>query len=924
MRFLKIIAGVLAAVMFMLSAVSGLSFADGTIITSGETSSDETSDTTTSSYVSDVPVSSDIPVSSDTSEPDYNPIIDEETGLMFTLLEDGTYAVGVNSAEEGDMLDLKGDVVVPAEFNGKQVTRFLGLIGCDEITSVEISEGITEMYFGAFGGCSNLKEISIPSSLKIVINDDFYFWGCNSLINVNVSEDNENFCSVDGVVFTKDKSILMLYPAGKTEEHYTIPDFVTTLSRDAFCDCNNLISVTIPENVSCISDYAFDGCENLKTVNISSGVCDIETHSFDYCHSLQMINVNDNNLNYCSDEGVLFSKDMTQLLKYPDGKPDETYTVPHGVVDVDGIKNGFIKYLNVPEGVKVIVGENYSVIGDSVEVITLPKSLEKFSSAITNFEHAEIRYGGTMAEWYTLDDYDYHHDADYSSFTIICSDGVIEGRNPHIVTKAPAAEENDNGLVIFMAGITQEVADTVNGLLLEEIGEIKNVINNISVDASVEAEFDTSIKLYVNPNVRVPSDMFKTSMAFDLTFENADGDKVQPQKPVTVKIPVPERFKDSSTICVYHIGDDNNAEKIEAEVRTFDEVEYVVFEASKFSTYVLTDVEVQGYSDTSGTTSGDTSSSTSSGTSTPTTSIPTTSEPTSSGTSDPNTSKPTTDNNTSSGSTSNPTSSDNTSSTSTPANGDVSQGVTSGNNVPKAEIKTPNGSLADAVLTAAELKQYKKGADLGVALEVRSAESSVSYSDKMLVEKALSKFGYKLGRYLDLQLFKTLDKGNKTQVKQTNSPITVSFEIPEVLRASGREYVMIRVHNGEVDVLKDYDDNANTIIIRTDKFSVYALVYSEISASVDNSQNGANNPYTGNNSPTTIYFTVGIVSLIVFVILCLFTGKNGMSEEEKERRFSKIIAWGKRGGKVRAVIALAVIFLLLSFYYGIGMKTSEN
>lgn len=428
----------------------------------------------------------------------------------------------------------------------------------------------------------------------------------------------------------------------------------------------------------------------------------------------------------------------------------------------------------------------------------------------------------------------------------------------------------------------------------------------------------TMTKDKIIPNVPVPSDMFKTSMSLDLTFKNSDGEKVQPQKPVTVKIPVPERFKDSSTIYVYYIGDDNKVEKIEVEVRTLDEVEYVVFEANKFSTYVLTDVEIKDSSDTSGTTS--------SGTSTPTTSTPTTSEPTSSGTSDPNTSKPSTDDSTSSGSgeTSAPTSTDNTSSTSTPISGDVSQGVTSGENVPKAEIKTPDGTLAEAVLTAEELEHYKNGAALSVDLAVTAVEGSVSSFDRQLVEKALSKFEYKPGRYLDLQLFKTLDNGNKTQITETNTPITVSVEIPEALRAAGREYVIIRVHDGEADVLKDYDDNVNTITIRTDKFSVYALAYSESSANVDNSQNGENNPYTGSNSHSEIYLTVGIVSLIVFVILCLFTGKNGMTEEQKEHKFAKLIAWGKRGGRIRAAVALTVIFLLLSFYYGIGMKTSEN
>lgn len=92
------------------------------------------------------------------------------------------------------------------------------------------------------------------------------------------------------------------------------------------------------------------------------------------------------------------------------------------------------------------------------------------------------------------------------------------------------------------------------------------------------------------------------------------------------------------------------------------------------------------------------------------------------------------------------------------------------------------------------------------------------------------------------------------------------------------------------------------------------------SVSIDSNDN----PYTGGNSNQIHFLVIGCVSLFVFVLLCLFIGKNGMTEEEKERKFSKIIAWGKKGGKVRAAVALTVIFLLLSFYYGIGMKTSEK
>lgn len=244
-----------------------------------------------------------------------------------------------------------------------------------------------------------------------------------------------------------------------------------------------------------------------------------------------------------------------------------------------------------------------------------------------------------------------------------------------------------------------------------------------------------------------------------------------------------------------------------------------------------------------------------------------------------------------------------------------------------AEIVTPLGSLMDAILTDEEREMLENGIDIGIVLDINSASSSVAEADKRLVEEALSDLGYTAGLYLDVKLFKTIGD-EQSQIDTTYEPITLSFEIPENLRKEGRKYVVVRVHNGVADVLNDYDDNGNTITIRTDKFSTYVLAYyDEQSTNVTPSDGNGDindNPYTNGDSHAKFYFTAGIVSLFAFIMLCLFTGKNGMTEEQKEQKFSKLIAWGKRGGKVRAAIALTVIFLLLSFYYGIGMKQSAK
>lgn len=760
MSALKIFAGILAALMFVLSAVSGLGFADGIVVTSGDIGSTSTRSDLMSSSVSDTSISSDISVSSDESKPEMNSIIDEETGLMFTLLDDGTYSVGCPQ-ENRDKLT--GELVVPSEYNGTKVTEieYHGFAECPNITSIKISDGVTNISNGAFSGCLNLKEIFIPQSVEnIFLNPCLVFCYSNKLENIYVDENNNRLCSIDGALFlkndTSDRVSLLCYPAGKKGENYVVPDNVSKIFSNAFCECDNLKGITFSEELVEVEEYAVDHCNNLETINVP--VCNVIISDFAIsdCSSLKEIIVDKDNPNYCSVDGIVFLKDMTRLFKYPDAKTDEEYTIPDCVTSVFGIKNDFIKKVTVPEGIKVIEGDGrgYSFDGANLEKIILPNSLKELHCVGTKNKHAQICYNGTLSEWNSLIlDSSHYYETYYSDFTVICLDGTIESK------------------------------------------------------------------------------------------------------------------------------DDSGSE----------------------------------------TTSGNTSNSTSSNESVPITSNPITSEPSSSGIDDSNTSEPINNESTSSedGETSNPTSYDST-------NGDVSQNVDTEEYVPKAEIKTPNGALVEAVLTETELEQYKNGADVRVVVEASDVENSVSNFDKQLAEKTLGALGYIRGKYFDLRLFKIINSGNKTQVEETNAPITLSLEIPETLRTAGREYYMLRIHGGEATVLRDYDDSIDTITIRTDRFSVYVLAYSDSAANVGNSQSGVKNPYTGKDSYVGIYLRIGIVSFVVFIILFLFTGKNGMTEEQKDRKFAKLIVWGKGGGRVRSVVALAAIFVLLGFYYGVGMRTTEK
>ena len=83
---------------------------------------------------------------------------------------------------------------------------------------------------------------------------------CTSLASISVASDNPNYIGIDGVLFNKDKTMIVVYPASKDGSEYTIPNSVTTIGEGAFYHCSLLASIDIPNSVTTIGEYAFNEC----------------------------------------------------------------------------------------------------------------------------------------------------------------------------------------------------------------------------------------------------------------------------------------------------------------------------------------------------------------------------------------------------------------------------------------------------------------------------------------------------------------------------------------------------------------------------------------------------------------------------------------------------------------------------------------
>ncbi len=290
------------------------------------------------------------------------------------------------------------------------------------------------------------------------------------------------------------------------------------------------------------------------------------------------------------------------------------------------------------------------------------------------------------------------------------------------------------------------------------------------------------------------------------------------------------------------------------------------------------------------------------------------------------------------------------------------------------------------MLTPEEISLVETGTDVKITLVIDNIDDSVNQSDKQAVTDKAGE--YKTGQYLDINLYKIIGadrtKISHTSGK-IRIVLTIPDSLINTDSGTARSYAVIRVHNGVADLLADMDNDEATVTIETDLFSTYALVYKDKantggqnpddggdggngsgdsgnngngSGSGDSGDNGngsgsgnggngnnssdsGNNSNTGNGShtadrksdsepktgdttPVEICATLTMISGFSYLALLFGDRKRGMTEQEKKELTAALVAWGRKGGKLRKAAALAVIFLILVYYHSIGKRTCVN
>ncbi len=218
-------------------------------------------------------------------------------------------------------------------------------LNCAGLETVRIGNGVTEIKGNTFKDCPRLKEVSMGNDVTLIGGGAFH--GCTSLINPGIGN---NVTRIEHNAF---------YGCTNLQE-IVLPDTLTRIGDMAFRDCMSLTNVVIPDSVLFIGNEAFNGCLSLKTVVIGDGISNflsktfaecvnLETvrlgavltsmggETFTGCLNLKWMDVSPDSPFFCSVDGILFNKTMSQLAFYPPNYPNTEYTVPDGVKEVYGL-----------------------------------------------------------------------------------------------------------------------------------------------------------------------------------------------------------------------------------------------------------------------------------------------------------------------------------------------------------------------------------------------------------------------------------------------------------------------------------------------------------------------------------------------------------------------------------------------------------
>ena len=292
---------------------------------------------------------------------DYSPFYN--SNIKSVVIEDGVTTIGDNA-----FLDCKSLTIVTIPDSVTTIGDE-AFYDCNNLTSITIGDSVTTIGYRAFYFCDSLTSVTIGDSVT-TIGKEAFSW-CTSLTSVIVDADNTAYSSDNlGVLFNKDKSVLIQYPVGNENTSYAIPDSVTTIGKCAFLWCTSLTSVTFSDSVTTIGNYAFYYCSNLTSVTIGDSVTTIGDEAFCSCTSLTSVtipdsvtNIGDFAFNSCKNlETAKLGKNIKVIGDYAFAR---CYKLEEIILPVGLISIGYSAFYSCDELRNVVIPSTVTTICES-------------------------------------------------------------------------------------------------------------------------------------------------------------------------------------------------------------------------------------------------------------------------------------------------------------------------------------------------------------------------------------------------------------------------------------------------------------------------------------------------------------------------------------------------------------------------------
>ena len=448
---------------------------------------------------------------------------------------------------------------------------------CKNLKNIEIPEGVTKIDGSAFIFCSSLEQIKLPQSLvsigsgafdnctslisvelpdNAIISSDT-FKECKNLSDIVISDTNNNYIVKNGILYNKNMTRILCYPAGikdteffvpdtvktigdfafygtKALESINIPDSVTNIGTDAFGECSGLKEVVIPDSVTSMGEAVFYKCTSLEKVKLSVNITSPNPAVFQYCSSLKEV-VLPESMKFISFFMFSYCKEITNIVL-----PDKLNSVLRSAFqNCDNLKN-----ITVPKNVTTIQDYAFGYYYD--EQSATYKKYDDFTIS---------GYAGSKAQEYA--------EANGIRFIELNEKETTDG------IKIEYSKDDSS-----IGGDNEEKISLESRQLTESDEEY----SKIDFTGKIE---DSDVK---------PEDV--KSVTYEISLKNESGQTVQPSEKVTVKIPVPDGYM-GENCKVYYVNEKGKFTNMNAVCQNG----FLIFETGHFSTYLVTETNIKTVSE---------------------------------------------------------------------------------------------------------------------------------------------------------------------------------------------------------------------------------------------------------------------------------------------------------------------------------------